>query len=156
MKLNKIKMQRTQNLKQKTRNKTLTPIEMLLASKIDIEEKCRLQEKKLNEDLAYIQDNTASLILSSISTLLFPQKNKTKNAGKQSSHTLPQKSRSTQKASPDIESSTTKSTALSLYDYIAITKNLMPVAWGILQPIIISWGIKKAKSMLIGLFTENK
>ena len=147
--------QQAQNRKEKIRNKPLTPMEMLLAEKISIEEKCRIQEKKLNEDFAYIQDNTASLILSGISILLFPSKNTTKNAGKQSS-LAGQTSADGLQTSLIVDEDATKSPSLSITDYIAITKSLLPVAWEILQPIVIAWGIKKAKSTLIGLFSGKK
>ena len=125
-------------------NKHLTPIEKLLADKIDLEEKCRKQEKKLNDDLTYIQNNAASLLLSGVSTLLFPPKNTKKNTtGKQTSITS------------GIEKNTAK-TPLSLSDYFVVAKNLIPVAWNIVQPMIIAWGIKKAKSYIIGVFTGKK
>ena len=139
--------QQTRSRKEIVRNKPLTPIEILLADKIDIEEKCRVQEKKLNEDFAYIQDNATNIILSGISTLLFPSKNTTQ-----------QPSLTGQKAALMVNSDNVedKSPSLSVSDYFTIAKSLLPVAWGILQPIIITWGIKKAKSMLLGLLSGKK
>ena len=132
--------QQTPDRNKTIRNKPLTPIEKLHAEKIGIEEKCRVQEKKLDDDFVYIKDNAASLILSGISTLLFPPKNITQLA----------------LSSETAKNSTTKSPALSLSDYIAITKSMLPVVWGIIQPIIIAWGIRKAKSVLEGLFAGGK
>jgi len=127
------------------RNKPLTPIEKLHAEKNGIEEKCRIQEKKLDDDFVYIKDNASSLILSGISTLLFPPKNTTKENGQQ--------------LAPSAETAgrnMSKSPALTLADYIAITKSMLPVVWGVLQPIIITWGIRKAKSVLSGLFSGKR
>ena len=131
--------------KKTIRNKPLTPIEKLHAEKIAIEEKCRMQEKKLDDDFVYIKDNAASLILSGISTLLFPPKNTTTKAGQQLAL-----------SAETAEHNRPKSPALSIADYFTITKSLLPVAWEIIQPIIIAWGIQKAKSMIVGLFTEKK
>ena len=155
--------QQAQNRKEKIRNKPLTPLEKLLAEKIDTEEKCRIQEKKLNDDFAYIQDNTASLILSGVSTLLFPPKNTTKSSRRQSLPAGQETSIAGQQASIDgqqssfgIDGNAAKNSQLSVSDYLSIAKSLLPVAWEILQPIIIAWGIKKAKSTIAGLFSEKK
>ena len=137
--------QQTPDRNKTIRNKPLTPIEKLHAEKIGIEEKCRVQEKKLDDDFVYIKDNAASLILSGISTLLFPPKSTTTKNGQQLAL-------SSETADHDM----TKSPALSLSDYIAITKSMLPVVWGIIQPIIIAWGIKKAKSMIVTLFAGKK
>jgi len=143
--------QQTLSRKEIVRNKPLTPLEKLLAEKIDIEEKCHMQEKKLNEDFAYIQDNVTGLILSSVSSLLFPPKKTIKKADQQLSHSGQYPSL----ISGD-EENDTKSSSLSISDYITITKSLLPVAWEVLKPIIITWGIKKAKSILFGLFAGKK
>ena len=137
--------QQTQNRNKTIRNKTLTPIEILHAEKIGIEEKCRIQEKKLDDDFVYIKDNASSLLLSGVSTLLFPQKNTTTKAGQQLSL-----------ASGTNGHNATKSPVLSVSDYFAITKSLLPVAWEVIQPIIIAWGIKKAKSILFKLLAGKK
>jgi len=137
--------QQTPDLNKKIRNKPLTPIEKLQAEKIDIEAKCRMQEKKLDDDFAYIKHNASSLLLSGISTLLFPPKNTTTKTGQQLAL-----------SSETADYNMTKSPVLSLSDYIAITKSMLPVVWGVLQPIIIAWGIRKAKSVLSGLFSGGK
>ena len=141
--------QQTQDRSDITNNKPLTPIEKLLADKIDIERKCRIQEKKLNDDFAYIQDNSTSLILSGVSTLLFPSKNTTKKSALQTSA-------DGQQSSSTINGTAVKSPQISISDYLIIAKGMLPVAWEILQPIIIAWGIKKAKSMIAGFFSGNK
>jgi len=148
--------QQTQDKSEIISNKPLTPIEKLLADKIDIEKKCRIQEKKLNDDFAYIQDNTASLLLSGVSTLLFPSKNTTTKSSQQSPRSRQQAPVDGQQSLPGTDSIATRNPQISISDYMAIAKGLLPVAWEILQPIIIAWGIKKAKSMIAGFFFEKK
>ena len=75
--------QQIQPPKKTNRNKYLSPTEQLLADKIDIKEKCRIQEKKINANFVYIRENAGGLLLSGMSSLLFPSKNTNeKNAGK--------------------------------------------------------------------------
>jgi hypothetical protein len=117
------------------RLKPLSPIEQLLADKMKIEMMCHEQEKKLGEDFAYIRNNASGVILSGISSLLFPSK----NAGNKTGQTVPDGSSKQNKV------------PLAAPDYIAITKMLWPVAWNIIQPMLITWGISKAKSFISGL-----
>ncbi len=127
-----------------TQHKPLTPIEKLLADKVDIKAKCRMQEKKLNEDFTYIQNNASGLLLSGVSTLLFPPRNSSFKNEKQSSH-----------ASGN-EVSEAKKTPISASDYLNIAKSLLPIAWEISQPLLITWIIGKSKSLFHGLFTKKK
>lgn len=137
--------QQTQNRKElTTRHKPLTPIEKLLADKVDIEAKCRIQEQKLNEDFTYIQNNAYGLLLSGISTLLFPPRNPSSKNEKLS---LPASGNDTHEA---------KNSPISISDYLSIAKGLMPVVWEIAQPLLLTWGIGKAKSLLHGLFAKKK
>lgn len=126
------------------RHKELTPIEKLLAEKIDVERKCHAQKKKLDEDFAYIQNNASGLLLSGLSTLLFPTKNPASKGEKQVAKSGNQ--------SPD----STDNTPTTLSDYLTIGKSLLPVVWEITQPLLITWGISKAKSLLSGLFAKKK
>ena len=132
--------QQTKSHIEKARNNRLTPTDKLLADKIDLEEKCRLQEKKLNEDFNFIKDNATSLILSGISTLLFPSKT--------DQQTTPTSTYGVKNAA--------KNPAISVSDYIAIARNLFPVAWGLIQPIIITWGLKKTKSYIFSFFSSRQ
>ena len=137
--------QQAQIQTEKSINKQLTPIEKLLADKNILKEKCRTQEKKLNDDFTYIRDNATSLLLSGVSALIFPPKNTPKTTSdKQLSITS------------GTENNNTSKSQLSISEYFTIAKSLLPVAWEIVQPIIIAWGIKKAKSFFLGLFTEKK
>jgi hypothetical protein len=137
--------QQTLNRDKLIRNNPLSPIEILQAEKNVIEEKCRVQKKKLDDDFVYIKDNVSSLLLSGVSTLLFPPKSTSIKAGDQLAI-----------SSGGDGKNAIKSSTLSISDYFTITKSLLPVAWEVLQPIIIAWGIKKAKSMIAGFFSEKK
>ena len=121
----------------------LTPIERLAAEKKEIESLCRLQEKKLNNDYVYIRENASGLLLSGLASLLFSSGNIKKGGAKQT-------------ADASNNSSVEKNTSFSASDYLNIAKSLLPVAWEIAQPVIITWGINKAKSLLLGLFTKKK
>ena len=128
---------------QKT-NKPLSPIERLIAEKNDINIKCRLQEEKLNKDFIYIKENASSLLLSGLSSLIFSSGSDKKNSKK---NDIP-----LDKDSNGVVQNNT----YSVNDYLSIAKSLLPVAWEIIQPIIITWGINKAKSLLLGIFSKNK
>lgn len=84
--------------------------------------------------------------MSGLSSLLFPgnksSKGKTNNT--------------TSSAEAKAHASTTPTIPISLSDYLSIAKGLIPVAWEIAQPFIMSWGIKKAKRMLARLFAPKK
>ena len=140
-----IEKQQIPNRTENARKRSLTPIEQLISDKIDLEKRCRTQEKKLNNDFTYIQNNATSLLLSGVSTLFFPSPKTTKNAtGKQTV------------ISSGAESDNTTKSPLSVSDYFTIAKSLLPVAWEIVQPMIIAWGVKKAKLYILGLFTSKK
>lgn len=104
-----------------------------------------MQEQKLSEDFAYIQDNASSLLLSGVSGLLFPPRN---SASKNEKNAL--------SAHGNEAHDPTKTTPASLSDYLAIGKSLLPVAWEIAQPLLLTWGIGKVKSLLFGAFGKKK
>ncbi len=126
--------------------KRRTPLEILQAEKASLENACRIQEQKLNESFSYLQENAGSVLLSGLSSLLFPgnksSKGKTNNT--------------TSSAEAKAHASTTPTIPIGLSDYLSIAKGLIPVAWEIAQPFIMSWGIKKAKRMLARLFAPKK
>lgn len=61
-----------------TMDNQVKPIDKLLAEKQRLKEECKAKEKKLNDDFAYIEDNAASLLLSGVSSLLFPKRKKSR------------------------------------------------------------------------------
>lgn len=58
-------------------NNRQTPLEKLISDKERIQRQCKRQEQKLNEDFSYIQENAGSLLLSGLSSLLFPSNKST-------------------------------------------------------------------------------
>ena len=58
-------------------NPQQTPLEKLISDKERIQRQCKRQEQKLNEDFSYIQENAGSLLLSGLSSLLFPSNKST-------------------------------------------------------------------------------
>lgn len=117
----------------------MTPLEQLQANKQRLQTACHEQEKKINATFSYIQENAGSLLLSSVSSLLFPSKPVRKAEG-----------------NPAVKQEHTASSPLSTADIFALGKSLLPVAWDILQPILVSWSIRTAKKKIIGLFTSKK
>lgn len=123
--------------------KTPTPLEKLQADKLCARIRCREAEQRLNENVLQIQNNSGKIILSGISTLLFP-------------------GTKTEKAEDD--SATTGSllpalakTKPSFDDILNIGATILPHLWGIAKPVLITWGIGKAQSLLLGkLLRKNK
>ena len=116
-------------------NNRQTPLEKLISDKERIQRQCKRQEQKLNEDFSYIQENAGSLLLSGLSSLLFPSnKSTTKTNDK---NTAPVTA-----GQPSI--------ALGISDYLSIAKGMIP------QPFIMTWGIKKAKKWFSNLLFKKK
>ena len=121
---------------------TQTPLEKLISDKQRIQQECRVQEQKLNDDFLYIQENAGSLLMTGLSALLFP---KTKN---KSAHT------ENRPAEPATDST---SVSLGLSDYLSVAQGLLPVAWDVVRPLLVTWGIRKAQSWIVGkLFKKKK
>ena len=127
--------QQTTNLPQ-----TLTPLERLLHEKQRVTEACELRKIKLNADCAYIQAHAGSLLLSGLSSLLFPGGNKKQEA----------------KASPYQTAATSTAMPLGWGDLLAVGKSLLPVAWEVAQPLIMTWGIKKVRKWFSRLLFSKK
>jgi hypothetical protein len=128
-----------------SRHKPLSPVEQLLADKMSIEAQCREQEKKLGEDFAYLREHAPSLLFSGISSLLFSSENSGRKAGGQTVATAGEGRQNTALRTPFAAS-----------DYLAITKSLLSVVWNISRPMLITWGINKAKFFIAGLFSGKK
>lgn len=113
-----------------TNNNQPTPLEILISEKEQIRIKCRLQEQKLNDDFSYIQQNSGNLLLSGLSSLLFPSR----------------KSESSSEAAKTESREESPSIILGLSDYLSMVKGLLPVVWDIVRPVLITWGIARARS----------
>ncbi|GHU55969.1 hypothetical protein FACS189411_05500 [Bacteroidia bacterium] len=113
--------------------KTQTPLDKLIADKQLLEEQRLEQEQKLNENFRYIQDHSGRLLLSGVSTLLFPNTKSTKKEA-------------------DNESISTQ-TVLAPSAFSAF----VPIVWDIAKPLLISWGIERARKSLVSwLFGKKK
>lgn len=123
-------------------SKPQTPLEKLTAEKIRIKKETKEQEIKLNQHVTYVQANAGSLFLSFFSSMLFNQ------SDKKTSKALP--------ADSNGEAKEPVTTNLSFADFIPFTKLLIPAVWEISKPILISWSIKKASSVVTGLFSRKK
>jgi hypothetical protein len=126
--------------KKANRHKRLSPIEQLQADKTDLKEKCRIQEKKIRANLTYMQDHTGRFLLSGISSLLC--------SAKSSARPLPTRS----VTNPD----KLNNSRYSLSNYRTIAKVALPLVWEILQPILITWGLSQAKSLIKKLLSGKK
>ena len=122
----------------------LTPIEQLLANKRIVEARCNIQEKKLQEDFEFINNNASSLLFSGLVSLLFS-----------SGHTRKKPVTSSVALINDFQPAQNND-RLTLSNLFVVAKKMLPVAWEIAQPLLINWGIKKAKSLIFGLFTKKK
>lgn len=126
-------------------NRELTPLERLQLEKTRLRAVGKLQEEKLTADFHYMQENAGSILLSGISTLLFPNSKSGSSAKKQPEGTA---SEATANGAPQ--------QPLGFSDYLSIAGGLAPVAWGIVQPIILTWGMKQVKKWLSRhLFTKK-
>lgn len=119
-----------------------TPIERLLADKQRIRQSCEACEKRIGASVSYIQENAGTLLLSGMSSLLFPAKPGSKTANK--------------KPVPAKVPAEGATTPLGLSDLLSAGKALLPVAWDIVQPIIVSWGIRTVKKNIINLFKSGR
>lgn len=118
-----------------------TPLEKLLADKQRIQQACLEQEYKINKTFTYIQENAGSLLLSGLSSLLFPTKPQKKGEGEPATAA---------KAAP------TTASPLGLSDYLSVGKALMPLAWEVIQPLVVSWGIRTIRKKITNLFSSSK
>ena len=57
---------------QQINNNPQTPLEKLISDKRRIKRQCIIQKQKLNDDFSYIQEHAGSLLLSGVTSLLFP------------------------------------------------------------------------------------
>ena len=135
--------QQTQNRETAIRNKPLTPIEQLLADKNDVEARCNLQAQKVLNDFTYIRSNASSLVLSGLSSLLF-------------SHGQTNKKPETQAVAFINENRPAQDSLFSVSNIFVVAKSMAPILWDIAKPLLIKWGVNKAKSVLAGLFVKKK
>ena len=121
-------------------NKAPTPIERLIADKHDLEAQCSIRKKKLYADFEFIRDNSFSILLSGLSTIL-------------SSYL---RSRKKSKEQTLALAKGNQPRPLSSSNWMTVVHALTPLVWNIVKPLIVRWGINKAKAFLVSLFTDKK
>lgn len=124
---------------QQIQNKPLTPLEKLISDKERIRKQCVIQEQKLNDDFSYIQENAGSLLISGFTTLLFPNTKSKKTVSTETATTASQ-----------------PVTPIGFSDYLSIAQGLLPVAWDVVRPFLLTWGIRKAQSWFTNLLFKKK
>ena len=127
-------LQKIQHTETTIKRKPLTPIESLLAEKKEIESKCSVKAKKINDTIDYIRENSSGLIISGLSSLLFSS-GRYKNKHEKQAIALVDDNSQPQN--------------ITLQNNI-LAKKIPPLIWSMLKPMLIRWGIKKVKSMFFG------
>jgi hypothetical protein len=122
------------------KQKQLTPIQILRLRKTEVETKCELVEKELSEDFEFVQDNALPILSRGISYMLFPKR----RDNKQKLYASENKQTSSVPATLDMDY------------FISLGKSLLPLAWDILKPIASMWAIKKVRSYVLKLISDDK
>jgi hypothetical protein len=122
------------------KQKQLTPIQILRLRKTEVENKCELVEKELSEDFEFVQDNALPILSRGISYMLFPKR----RDNKQKLYASENKQTSSVPATLDMDY------------FISLGKSLLPLAWDILKPIASMWAIKKVRSYVLKLISDDK
>ena len=117
----------------------LTPREKLKAERLRLQQACLLQEQRLNEDFAYVQENAGSVLMSGLSMLLFPSNKSRTKEQKQTTVTTTQ-----------------VPVSLGLSDYLSVAQSLLPVAWDVVRPLLTAWGIQKIQTWIIRKLFKKK
>lgn len=124
---------------QQTNNNPQTPLEKLISDKRRIRQQCVIQEQKLSDDFSYIQENAGSLLLSGVTTLLFPNSKSTKK-----------------ECAPAPAKNDTPLASLGISDYLGIAQGILPMVWDVARPFMITWGIRKAQNWITHLLFKKK
>jgi len=103
---------------------------------------CKRQEAVINDDVAYIQANAGGILLSFLSSTLFPSKGISPSGGN--------------KSTTKENSKLTASPGLSFADIMPFAKSILPITWDIARPILISWGVKRIVSTVLNSILKKK
>jgi hypothetical protein len=117
-------------------------LDKLLSRKALISRKIDIQEKKLGEEFLYVQKNAPRLMVSGLTSLIFPS----------DKPLIKQK----KLAGTDEINKWNNDKPLKFSDYVSIGKSLVPLTWEIVQPFVLAWGINTTKNILSKIFTKNK
>lgn len=126
---------------QQISNNRLTPLEKLIFDKKRLLQESQNQEQKISEHFSYIKEHAGSLVFSGISSLIFPSSK---------SHA------SKEDPKPAKSTSILPTISLGTPDYLSIAKSMLPVVWDIAQPLLLTWGIKKAQKWITHLIFRKK
>lgn len=109
------------------RKKKLTPLQQLIAEKIELRRRCRTEQQTILDNWAYLKENSGKMIFSGITDLLFPQRKIKPNKKKE-------------KKSGFWEKITN-----NLPYYLAVAREGLSVAWYLTRPIYLKWLMSRRK-----------
>lgn len=119
-----------------------TPLSKLQTERQRLRLLCRIQEQKLNEEVLYMRENAGRLLLSGISAL-FSTSGSSKSEKKKAAALSPV---------PSVASLS----SLRPTDLLSLGTGLIPYAWELAQPLLIAWGIRRAKKWIGNLFSSKR
>jgi hypothetical protein len=114
--------------------KKKTPLEKLRLRRAELQQQCRTQESKLENSLVYIRQHTGSLLFYCLSNILASP---------------------SAKANGNTDASARPVTP-RLTDMLSRGKEILPVLWGIVRPLLINWGIQWVTGRMSGTGTRKK
>lgn len=121
----------------------LTPLEQLRSKKAQARLQSEIEKDKLSANLKYVQHNAGKLIVNGVTSAILPGKSN-KNQSRPSS--LPS-------TLADIAIGGAKT-------YFRSSKGggmgILPLAWSLAQPFVLTWGIKGVKKLAGSLFSGKK
>lgn len=119
-----------------------TPLSKLQTERQRLRLLCRIQEQKLNEEVLYMRENAGRLLFSGISAL-FSTSGSSKSEKKKTAALSPV---------PSVASLS----SLRPADFLSLGTGLIPYAWELAQPLLIAWGIRRAKKWIGNLFSSKR
>lgn len=119
-----------------------TPLSKLQTERQRLRLLCRIQEQKLNEEVLYMRENAGRLLFSGISAL-FLTSGSSKSEKKKAAALSPV---------PSVASLS----SLRPADFLSLGTGLIPYAWELAQPLLIAWGIRRAKKWIGNLFSSKR
>lgn len=119
-----------------------TPLEKLISNKERIKVLSKIQENKMNANVQYVQQNGGKLLLTGVTSAVFP-KTQSKITNKVS-------------GSSSLPSAITGLALGGVADYFTKGKHILPLAFSVAQPFLLTWGIKGAKKLIGNLLSGKK
>ena len=120
-------METTQKQPTTVRQKHLTPLQELIATKVELRRQSRLEEKQVREQWQQIRHHSGHLILSGISNIFFPhRKTKAEKLEAEKPHFW-------------------KHVTDNLPYYLAIVREGLSVTWYLARPFYLRWLMKRKK-----------